>query len=213
MKRVEDYSQAELLALSEEDIAKLAEIECMIDGVQMVPPPGVEPVFGEKLEKHQYFLIGDRLLYPTAEAAAQAAALAVRTSDYESLDGVYSAKLGAAPNIQLGTYYHHEDLMQVKDQKNAFEREKSAWNSRERQYNNYCDKKRRATGRVYDAVRNAQDELGAANDRVASYTKYVELAGDPVIATRFFREMLKKQDWSDDEIDKEVIRVTDVVAK
>ena len=211
MKRVEEYSQAELLTLGDDEVTVLAEIECMIDGVQMVPPPGPEPVFGQKLEKTAFFRIDGALLFPTAESAMQAASLAVRKQDYEGLDGTYSAKNETNSGISTQEYYLYEDLMKVKANKAEYETVKSAWNSRERAYNNYLNKKNKAETRVYDAIRKAQEELGAANDRVASFTKYVELADDPEIAEKFFREMLKKQDWSETEIEAEVARVRNAV--
>lgn len=207
MKRVSDYSEKELLAFEDDQLSKLIEIECMVEGVEEVPPPGDEPAFGGDLKTKNFYRLGGNLLFPTAESANEASKLATHELEYTSLNGKYAAKEKRTDTVSVDTFYDYKELSAVKADKDSFDKVHSQWEKRNRAYDEYCRKRDKAESRVYDAVNSARETIGEENKRLAQYQRYVELAEDKNIAGKFFVEMLTKQGWSDDDARKELLRV------
>ena len=207
MKRVLDYSEKELLAFDDDQLSKLIEIECMVEGVEPVDPPGPEPTFGGELQTKNFYKLNGNILFPSIESANEASRLATHEQDYASLNGKYSAKIKRVDNVQVETYYDYAELSSVKADKEAFDKVHSQWQKRDSAYTSYCKKRDKAESTVYNAINSARETIGEENKRTAQYLRYLELAEDPTIAARFFAEMLSKQGWDDEEVKKELERV------
>lgn len=207
MKRVQDYSEKELLALGDDQLGKLIEIECMVEGIEAVEPPGAEPTFGEGLQTKNFYRLGSNVLFPTIEAANEASRLATHEQEYAGLNGKYSARVKKVDQVVVDTYYDYEELSAVKADKESFDKTHKQWQNRERAYLEYCKKRDKAERAVYDVIYSARENLGEQNKRTAQYQRYLELAEDTEIASRFFLEMLTKQGWDEAEAAKELDRV------
>lgn len=208
MKRVSDYTNAELLAFDDSQLETLIEIECMVEGVEAAPPPGAEPTFGEGLRTKNFYSIEDRLLFPSIEAANEASKLATHTREYESLNGKYLAKSKKVDNVQVNTYYDYTEVAEIKADKDSFDKLHEQWSKRNSAYAWYCKKRDKAESAVYAAINTARETVGEENKRLAQYARYLELAEDPAIASRFFIDMLTKQGWDEAEAKKELERVS-----
>jgi len=207
MKRITDYTEKELLALSEIEVATLAEIECMIDGVQSASYPGPEPMFGEGLKQTTYFTIHERILFSTVEDAREALSLATHTMDYTSLAGTYSAKPSVSSDVSLVSYYDYDDLVRVQTQKIEYEKVHNAWEKKARLYNEYCRGKDKAESRVYSVISEAKEAQETVLERERTYEKYLALSESEEIADNFFRDMLLNKKWSDEDITTEIERI------
>ena len=207
MKRVSDYSEKELLAFTDDQLSKLIEIECMVEGVEMVDPPGDEPAFGGNLQLKNFYKIGGSILFPTIELANKAASLATHEMEDTSLNGKYAASVKKVDTVQVESYYDFAELSAVKADKESFDKVHSQWEKRQRAYNGYCKNRDKAESTVYNAINSARETLGEENKRLAQYQRYLELAEDPEVAGRFFVDMLTKQGWDEIETQKELARV------
>ena len=207
MKRVLDYSEKELLAFDDDQLAKLIEIECMVEGVEAVDPPGVEPTFGGELQTKNYYKLNGNILFPTIESANEASRLATHEMEYTSLNGKYAAKVKKVDNVQVETYYDYDELSAIKADKESFDKVHSQWQKRQSAFSAYCKNRDKAESTVYNAINSARETLGEENKRLAQYQRYLELAEDAEIAGRFFVDMLTKQGWVEEETKEELERV------
>lgn len=207
MKRVSDYSEKELLDFNDDELSKLIEIECMVEGVEAVDPPGIEPTFGGELKTKNFYKLNGNILFPSIEAANEASRLATHEQEYASLNGKYSAKVKKVDNVTVETFYDYAELSAIKADKESFDKIHSQWEKRENAYTGYCKKRDKAEGTVYKAINSARETLGEENKRTSQYVRYLELAEDPAIAGRFFVDMLTKQGWDEEETKKELARV------
>ena len=210
MKRVSDYSEKELLAFGDDELSKLIEIECMVEGVEAVDPPGIEPTFGGDLQTKNFYKLNGNILFPSIEAANEAARLATHEQDYASLNGKYSAKVKKVDVVQVDTFYDYAELSAIKADKDSYDKVHSQWEKRESAYSSYCKKRDKAESTVYKAINSARETLGEENKRTAQYLRYLELAEDPEIASRFFVDMLTKQGWDEEEVKKELERILSI---
>lgn len=207
MKRVLDYSEKELLAFDDDQLAKLIEIECMVEGVEAVDPPGVEPTFCDELQTKNFYKLNGNILFPTIESANEASRLATHEMEYTSLNGKYAAKVKKVDNVQVETYYDYDELSAIKADKESFDKVHSQWQKRQSAFSAYCKNRDKAESAVYNAINSARETLGEENKRLAQYQRYLELAEDAEIAGRFFVDMLTKQGWGEEETSKELERV------
>ena len=207
MKRVLDYSEKELLAFDDDQLAKLIEIECMVEGVEAVDPPGVEPTFGGELQTKNFYKLNGNILFPTIESANEASRLATHEMEYTSLNGKYAAKVKKVDNVQVETYYDYDELSAIKADKESFDKVHSQWQKRQSAFSAYCKNRDKAESTVYNAINSARETLGEENKRLAQYQRYLELAEDAEIAGRFFVDMLTKQGWVEEETSEELERV------
>jgi hypothetical protein len=210
MKRVSDYTEAELLAFDDGQLNKLIEIECMVEGVEAVEPPGIEPTFGGDLQTKNYYTLENQILFPSIESANEASKLATHVREYSQLNGKYLAKLKKGDNVQVDTFYDYAEVSEIKADKESFDKLHEQWARRNSAYNSYCNLRNKAESAVYDAINSARETIGEENKRLAQYNRYLELAEDPEIAGRFFLDMLKKQGWGEEESKKELERVSAV---
>ena len=202
MKRVSDYSEKELLAFTDDQLSKLIEIECMVEGVEPVDPPGTEPTFGGELQTINFYKLNVNILFPTIEAANEASRLATHELEYTSLNGKYAAKIKKVDSVQVETFYDYNELSAIKADKESFEKLLEQWEKRDSAYNSYCKKRNNAESTVYKAINGARETLGEENKRESQYSRYLELAEDAEIAGRFFLDMLKNQGWDDPDANK-----------
>ena len=207
MKRVLDYSEKELLAFDDDQLAKLIEIECMVEGVEAVDPPGVEPTFGGELQTKNFYKLNGNILFPTIESANEASRLATHEMEYTSLNGKNAAKVKNVDNVQVETYYDYDELSAIKADKESFDKVHSQWKKRQSAFSAYCKNRDKAESTVYNAINSARETLGEENKRLAQYQRYLELAEDAEIAGRFFVDMLTKQGWVEEETSEELERV------
>lgn len=210
MKRVADYSEKELLAFDDDKLSKLIEIECMVEGVEAVDPPGIEPTFGGELQTKNFYKINGNILFPSIEAANEASRLATHEQDYASLNGKYSVKVKKVDNVSVETFYDYAELSAIKADKESFDKVHSQWEKRDSAYSSYCKKRDLAEGTVYKAINSARETIGEENKRTAQYNRYLELAEDAEIAWRFFSDMLTKQGWDEQDVQKELARIQKV---
>lgn len=206
MKRVTDYTAEELLTVDEEQLNKLIEIECMIEGVERIDPPGPEPTFGENLQLKTFYTLGNNVLFSSAEKAQEASRLATHEMAYTSLNGKYSAKKKSTDSIQMNTYYDADELDSIKADKASFEKAHALWARKNSAYLDYCKERMKAESQVYDAINNAAETIGEEKRRLEQYKHFLDLAEDAAIAGRFFTDMLVKQGWSEEEAQKELDR-------
>jgi len=208
MKRVSEYTEHELLAFDDSQLDKLIEIECMVEGVEAVDPPGIEPTFGGDLQTKNFYTLDSALLFPSIEAANEASKLATHVREYTQLNGQYLAKLKKTDNVQVDTFYDYAEVSEIKADKESFDKLHSQWEKRASAYNGYCKKRDKAESTVYNAINGARETVGEENKRLSQYARYLELAEDPEIAGRFFLDMLIKQGWDEEEAKKELDRVS-----
>lgn len=198
MKRFNEMTEAELLALDDEQTKNLIDYECAIEGVPMLPPhPGTAPPIEKcKPDINVYTVAG--VYFGTAEDAARVLDAIFAASVIYKTDGYSDDKRFIA--MQPGDYYFpkiepekavsaesyaawKEECKAVKEQMDEYKRAKSA-------YDSVYKERESIVKSVFDAIRDARQRSYDRDRLREEFTRYLELAeGNKTIALNFLKKV------------------------
>jgi hypothetical protein len=202
MKRFSEMTPEELVALTDDQVRRLIEIEIAFAAIKPVEVP-VEPtleaagitasVIGYK--------IGE-LIYLDEKHARTVAALPGMKEKYAYDISYKHLWLEPADDkVEKVAFYRQEDVMRIGAALKENERRRNVYDKQKGDYDTYLRKTTEISSAVWDAVREAKDRIDKIEAGKRAYQKYLGLAdGDMVIADKFFKDAFK-----DDEIFVETV--------
>jgi hypothetical protein len=196
MKRVSEMNDAELLLLTDEEISKLVDYECALEGVPMLPPaPGPAPVKDAPDADVSVFGIAGIYTMDADHASRILAALNLGQlfstsyigSDYNNQYLVPITKdTYDRPKIETNNIHSPEQWDKIKDAAAQYNLKKAEWDRVAKVYNDALKDRDSITKEVYQFVEEARDrnyEQVRARDE---FTRYLELAdGNKKVAMNF----------------------------
>lgn len=197
LKRYKEYSNKEMAAMSQEDIEKLIDIECMVNGVT---PLTVEPVNIEVPEIPEpdvqvYCINADKMFFTDFEEAKAIADLINRSksivdTNYDYLAGYnkrYIIKNRNVAVVETEHYYSKEEYDQLKDTMISAEKTKEKNKSIMDEYKNLTSEYRDLRESVINAYNNALYERACYQNAKNVYLKYLSISnGDKGVANEYF---------------------------
>ena len=192
MTRFHDLTDAEVLALTDEQIEYHIEYECADSGAGLLPPdPGPAPEKPKDMKDFTVYVVGD-MTFDTQEAALDVATAANRHSRFEKqyVSGPsyeqYVTRADSDVEVRAVRVYSAGGWDAAKALVNKYDADKKVWDGAVREFNRIAEARSQATGWIRERV----DEVHAEErERVRvgeQFARYVELAdGDETIARRF----------------------------
>ena len=199
MKRLEDYTNEKLLALSSEEVDNLVDLECAHAGVQLLPFKPESP----KMEKAPsedmvYFTISELEFLKMEDAMAVAAFVAEKERIRTKYAGggryerVFSATVKEIPEIaskKLWSEVHYNQIAHIKER---IESEKKAYESQKKEYDDIVESRAEISNSVLAAVEKAHSEKRTLDMLCRDARRYLKLSlGDKEIAKRFMLDACK----------------------
>ncbi|MEO5366699.1 MAG: hypothetical protein H7831_10160 [Magnetococcus sp. WYHC-3] len=209
IKRLYDYTNAELLALDAEGILRLKDQECMLEGAPLLPdPPGPEPskprVVGEQLA---YRVSAETTFFNEADAQEVLALIRSKArGDAYYLSGSWNGPQGIKTedphqgSLTTERYWTPDQWTQHKADQEAYQSLKSAWDAHKREYDKAEKARQKAVERVSEALEQAHEAARTAQSIRDTFERYVDLSdGNRDVAIKF---MYQFDGWTEDAINK-----------
>jgi flagellar hook-basal body complex protein FliE len=208
MKDLKDYTNEDLSVLTEVEIENLIDVECMKAGVSLsiAPKPVLKEVPEIKEPTTEIFQVDNYYFTDSNESAQLAAVLSSMTSrvslDYNynsgSSNNKYYKKYETSTDIKKSRAYSKEEYNELTDLLKARKDIEDYNREVTKEYNDSLSGRREVVNEVWDAIRDAQNEMRKINEALNIYKKYVELSdGDEDIAKKFFSQNDKVSEYMD----------------
>lgn len=201
MTRFNDLTDAEVLALTEEQIAYHIDYECADSGAALLPPdPGPEPEKIKDMKDAAAFDVCGVLFTNREEALRVAevlASCAIFETRYVGNDWSQQVlvRVAESPEAKSVRYYTANGWEAAKALVSKYNAAKKAWDEAVSEYNRIVKERDSATEWIRNRVAEVRNEEWKRQRALNDYQRYVELAdGDERIARRF---MLKAQPDAD----------------
>ena len=191
-KRYNELTDKEILKCTKEDIEKLIELECAIEGVKIVDKP--EEIVKPDIERNmQVFKVMGVLVRTREEAEIIAKAVQqVETYkvhyDYEiNYNDRYLEKdsEGVDCSIIVENYPDKKSLDEVKEKLKRYDKEKKLYDDLKAEYDSARDKRLNIADIIWKHIDKVQSAERERIRMVEEYKKYVILANSEEIAKRF----------------------------
>lgn len=213
MKKLNDYTNEELSVLTDAEIENLIDVECMIAGVPLsiMPKPVLKEVPEIENPTAEIYIVDSYYFTDKAEADQLATLLSSAKSrvitDYNYNAGgsnyKYYKKYDTTADVKKTFCYSKEeyndllDILKSKKDIEDYNREIT------KEYTDSVSERRDTVNAVWDAIRDAKQEMRKNNEALDIYKKYVELsAGDEEIANKFFKQNEKVSEYMDIVLEK-----------
>lgn len=199
MKRVHELTEAELLALDDDQFNRQVDYECAVEGIAMLPPhPGKAPQNTLPTADAKVFKVAD--VY-TTDADHAAAILALITSKplfkkahvrgYEGPE--YLVPMGESdygfPKIEKSTVFSPEQWDSIKEDQKAYSDLKKEWDAEMRVYNELYEGRKYIIQQLSDRLREAQTRKYTRDRLREEFSRYMDLAeGNRQIALNFLEK-------------------------
>lgn len=197
MKRFDDLTDPELLALIDEQVQYHIDRECAEEGVPLLPPsPGAEPTRPVAPKDVTVFVVGG-MLFADREHAEKVAALAnqgarlvTEYADYRS--GFYdhiAAPATADVDVATQQHYSRGTYDRVREALSAYASAKKKWDAGQKERTDATTGRARIAEHVHEKIDAAREVVYLREQAKAEFARYVQLAdGDEVMARRFFEK-------------------------
>lgn len=195
MKRFTDLAEAELTALSEDDIARYIDYACAENGVALLPalPPEPKPVDYEPDAK--VYQLGYHWNFATAEDAARVldaikASNMIATTYLSTPSGITSTALTnrreALPGITVNDAFSAERAAQLKDELAGAKIAEDIYAKAKKEYDSAVAERDAYASEIREKVERAWETRHRREQRQRDYERYLDLAdGNREIALRF----------------------------
>jgi len=206
MKRLKDYTNKELAMLTDEEITNLIDVECMSSGVPLsiTPKPTLKEVPEIQNPTTEIFSVDSYYFTDKDEADNLAEILTSSKSrvnvEYNynigSSDYKYCKKCEANTYVKKSYCYSNEEYknlsntLKLKTEIAKFNKDSID------DYNENMSERNEIINTVWEAIRNAQNEMRKINEALNIYKKYIELSdGNEEIAQSFFKQNNKISEY------------------
>lgn len=193
MKRFDELSDAEILALTEEQIAYYHDFACAEEGAPLMPPPvGPAPEAVEAQHDMKVYQVAG-VYFSTMEDASRVAdamnSCRRLTTEY-ARGGSYRdkvAKVADAPeSVTTEPVYSQAMWDSVRQKVTAYNEAKSAWEKRRDEYNKAAELRARVTAWISERIERVHEAEIERRRCEAEFARYVEIArGDRAMAREF----------------------------
>ena len=199
MKRMLDYTTAELMALSGEDQVTLVDLECAFEGVPLLPlHPGNPPEAPDVKPDKKVFRVNAELLYDNEEVAKLvtdflASKTAVRSKYLKGYGGPMCVEVVEdPPSITTDAFWSHEHYDRHKAQVESHNVAKAEHDRHQSAYDDIEGQRNRVESSLHSRICDALEEHRSHEQIKADYERYLGLAGgDRHVAFRFFMDATK----------------------
>jgi len=196
MIRYYELNEEQLLTLTDDEVKRLVDYECAIEGVPMLPPhPGPAPECAIPEPDVQCYEVGGVITTDPEHAARIITAITsgpMFSANYCGKD--YHTRyltpiLGKSynqPKIESGVYRSAEQWDKIKDENRLFEEKKTVWDNLDKEYAEALKARDHISEAVWDAISEARTKKRERENITTEFTTYKDLAqGDLDIAMNF----------------------------
>lgn len=206
MKRFNEMDETELLSLTDDQIMKLINYECALEGVPMLPPaPGAKPSIAMAEPDAQVFEIAGIFTMDSEHAirildAFNSGALYMESypgSDYNTkyLEPLTSDKYGK-PKIETKNIHSPEQWDKIKAEYAQISGKLKEWEKIDKEYSSALKERTSITDDVYGAILEARQHSYNRDCIRADFARYLELAeGNQRIALNFLEKVKDLSDF------------------
>lgn len=192
-KRFDDMTDAEVLALTEEQIAYIIDFECADNGSGLLPPdPGPAPEPLKDMKDLTVFEFGG-LFFSTHAQAFAVSEVAAMQEQWETkyVNGYYGdqavQRREKPEEITPRKFYSLAGWDAAKGLVVKYSADKKEWDERTAEYKKIADTRASSTEWIRNRISEVRDEDWRRQRAVSELARYVELAeGDEAMARRFF---------------------------
>jgi len=196
MVRYYELNEEQLLALADDEVKKLIDYECAIEGVPMLPPSaGPMPVETAPDPDVRGYEVGGIITTCPEHASLILQALTsgpMFTASYCGRDYTirYLEPIGpksySHPKLESQMYRSAAQWDAIKDDKRAFDVKKEAWDKLDKEYAEALKARDHISEAVWDAISEARTKKRERENITAEFAAYKDLAqGDLTIAMNF----------------------------
>jgi len=197
MKQLSDYSNEELLALTDTEIQDLIDYECALQGVPLLPPgPGPAPAKPEVPHDEVFKVAG---FYFYAKESAMRVLDVLMELDLYQVEGYnetrrlvpiakddndyyYAPKIETDLVVSAVNYALNQEVLA------SYKRAYDTWNTHKKVYDAAYKDCKCVSEQVYERISEARQIAGYNTSMLVVFAKYLKLAdGDAAVATKFLR--------------------------
>ena len=199
MKRYCEMDEAELVALTDEQINKLVDYECAMEGAPMLPPsPGPKPTNELPDKDATVYDVAGCLTLDKDHAAKILEAMTggrLWSEGYEgrSYDVKFLQPISSSdyhyPKITTRTIYSIERWNEIKDRVSKHTATLQAWEAKDKEYTKAAKERCAIHDRVWNCVADAREHAEQREQLRREFARYLELAeGNRHIALNFLQK-------------------------
>lgn len=196
MTRISEMNDEQLLALTDDEISKLIDYECALQGVPFLPPhPGTMPVKPDTGKKITCYSINNVIVMDMKQAvkileAINACELFTTTYQGSDYNNQYLERLTCEsysyPKIETKEYIGAEQWDKVKADMTIYTKNKKQWDEINKAYTDALKERANITEEAYGYISDARNKRDAQDSLRSEFSRYLELAEDnPTVAMNF----------------------------
>jgi len=196
MKRYSEMTPEELVALTDDQVRRLIDIEVAFAAIKPVEVP-VKPtleaagitasVIGYK--------VGELVFLDEKDAQAVAALPVLKESFSYGISYKHRWLESADCKVEKVSFYRQEDVLRIGAALKENEKRNEVYERQKSLYDEFLSKTTEISSSIWQAVREAQDALNKIEAGKRAYQKYLSLAdGDHKIASKFFCDAFKDEE-------------------
>ncbi len=193
MKRFDELSDAEVLALTDEQIAYYHDFACAEEGAPLMPPPvGPAPEVVEAQQDMKIYTVGGVSFATMEDASLVADAMnsCRRLTTEYARGGSYRDKVAKAvdapESVTTESVYSQAMWDSVRQKVTAYNEAKAAWEKRRDDYSKAAELRSRVTAWISQCIESVRETDIERQRCEAEFARYVEIAqGDRAMARAF----------------------------
>lgn len=200
MNRIYEMEEAEILALADEQVSKLIDYECALEGAPMLPPePGMKPTKQLPEQDAVVFTVGGHMTLSADHAQAIFAALTSGQLYDESYEGRFYEIKFLEPIIQTGYHapkieskrsYSAERWNQIRADVSEYTAKLAEWEKKNEEYQKALKSRSTIHERVWDRIMTARNHASDREQLRREFERYLELAeGNRRVALNFLEKV------------------------
>lgn len=196
MKWIDELSEQEILALTDEDVFAMVRYQCAVQGIRIVEAP--EEPKRVNMEPALKFYEVERYLFENQADAEEA--VRVISKSWQAGWGEFKTPRERTRDLDINVtmLYSQKQLDQHKDEMESYQRSKSVYDNLKEEYDEAEGKRRELLDQVWEKVNEVQERFGKLNRLRDQFAEYVKVAkGDRNLAWQFFVKAYGEQDASD----------------
>lgn len=195
MKRIDEMTREEILALTDGQVNVMIDYECALEGKPLLPPQPVEPpkVTDYSPDTTAYQVAG--IVTTDADHAARILEAILSGTQYDTayISGPsYEKRLTpktSKPNIESFPVYSIEYWDSIKNKVHEAESAQEQYKAQRKEYTDAVNARADITSRIWEFISNARDEQYRRERLRNEFGRYLELAeGNRQVAMNFLKK-------------------------
>lgn len=204
MKSVSDMTEKEILALTDEQIARMIDLACVDEGVALLPALPDEPTKPDhEPDLMLYKVEGSQVAYPKSEAAVEVVASMVKTTPY-ILDYVSHGRRNATysyvakpmprshhyyPKVSSTQVYSESMWDRIKDELDAYNGLKEQYDAAKKEYDSSLNDRKGISADIWGKIEKVRTHESNRNRHRREFQRYLDLAdGNRSLALKFYAD-------------------------